>query len=47
MKVILDVPSFKVPSDQGPVMASSINELILSVIGYAHDVISVSIGVSL
>ena len=43
MKVILNVASFKVPSNQRTVMTTCIYKLIVSVIGNAHYVIRMSI----
>lgn len=42
MQIVLDVARFKVPGDQGAVVATSVDQLVVSVVGDTHYVVSVS-----
>jgi hypothetical protein len=43
MQIKFNVPCFKVPGNKGTVVATSINELINSVIGDTHNIICVTL----
>lgn len=42
VKVELNIPSFEVPGNQRAVMSSGIDQLVLSVIGNAHNIVQMA-----